>query len=261
MVSSQESKNLSRERFGKFSNGYVTSQSHVKGYDLDRLVEIAVPQADWLVLDIATGGGHTALKFAPHVRKVIATDITPKMLAAAETFISKQSVSNVFFKLADAENLPFEDGTFNLVTCRIAPHHFPACVCFILEGSRVLKAGGLLLVQDHLLPEDDTAARYIDSFERLRDPSHHRAFSLTEWVNMFYQAGLQVEHTQEIIKRHPFIPWAERQGCTPEIIKHLKLMLIEAPPIANKWLNVVGENTLDASFTNHHILIAGRRSR
>ena len=80
MISDQDSKSLSQERFGKFAEDYVTSQSHASGYDLDRLVEIANPQADWLMLDIATGGGHTALKFAPHVRQVIATDITPKML-------------------------------------------------------------------------------------------------------------------------------------------------------------------------------------
>ncbi len=257
MMSEKESKALSQERFAQFADGYVTSQSHAKGYDLDRLVEIARPEADWLVLDIATGGGHTALKFAPIVKNVVATDLTPKMLSAAEIFIIEQGVNNIEFRLADGENLPFVEPIFDLVTCRIAPHHFPDCARFIREGSRVLKPGGMLLVQDHVLPEDETAARYVDSFERLRDPSHHRAFSHTEWVGMFEQAGFRVKHTEEILKRHQLIPWAERQGCSLEIFEQLGRMLDEAPPLVVEWLQVEKLGTPDASFVNHHILIAG----
>jgi ubiquinone/menaquinone biosynthesis C-methylase UbiE len=259
MKPSQKSKSLSQKRFGKFAEGYIASQSHAKGYDLDRLVEIACPQAEWLVLDVATGGGHTALKFAPHVSKVIATDFTPRMLAAAKKFICEKGVANVAFESADAENLPFGDCSFDLVTCRIAPHHFPDCAGFIQMGSRVLKPGGLLLVQDHVLPEDEAAAQYVDSFERLRDPSHNRAFSRFEWTTMFEQAGFQVTHIEEITKRHQLLPWAERQGCTPEIVEGLKDLLENAPPIVAAWLQVVNLGTKAASFVNHHILIAGRK--
>jgi len=73
----------SQERFGRFAQAYVTSQAHAQGNDLDRLTELAQPEPDWIALDIATGGGHTALRFAPLVERVFATDITPKMLHAA----------------------------------------------------------------------------------------------------------------------------------------------------------------------------------
>lgn len=258
MKSDQESKSLSQERFAKFAKGYVASQSHARGYDLDRLVEVANPQADWLVLDIATGGGHTALKFAPHVRQVIATDLTPKMLSAAAEFVHDQGVVNVAFEPADAEDLPFEDRSFDLVTCRIAPHHFPDCAHFIQEGSRVLKPGGMMLVQDHVLPEDEAAARFIDNFERLRDPSHNRAFSHLEWKSMFEQAGLEVTYTQEITKRHQLLPWAERQGFTPEVVEQLTQILTEAPPKMAAWLQILEDGMHIASFVNHHILIAGK---
>ena len=259
MKSDRESNSLVRARFGKYAKGYVTSQSHAGGYDLDRLVEIASPQAGWLVLDIATGGGHTALKFAPRVHQLIATDITPKMLSSAEKFIQAQGVTNITYQLADAEALPFEDHSFDLVTCRIAPHHFLDCARFVREGARVVKPGGILLVQDHVLPEDEPAARYIDSFERLRDPSHNRAFSQVVWKSMFVQAGLAVFHVQEITKRHQLLPWAERQGCTPEVIDHLNRMLVDASPGVADWLQVQDSGTHIASFVNHHILIAGMR--
>ncbi|MBA3874578.1 MAG: methyltransferase domain-containing protein, partial [Anaerolineae bacterium] len=170
-MSDSEVKAQAQERFGKFAQGYVESKGHASGDDLDRLVELAQPQSDWLVLDVATGGGHTALKFAPLVNKVVALDLTPQMLEAAEKFLTGKGITNVEFKAGDAEQLPFDADIFNLVTCRIAPHHFPDCWKFVQECARVLKPGGTLIVEDNTVPDDERAARYVDAFERLRDPS------------------------------------------------------------------------------------------
>ena len=255
-----DSKTLSQERYTRYAQGYVTSKAHAKGSELERLVEIAQPQPDWTALDVATGGGHTALAFAPHVTQVVATELTPKMLEKAEAHITGQGVTNVEFKLADAEDLPFENETFDLATCRIAPHHFVDCAKFVQEGARVLKPGGLLLVQDHVLPDDEKAARAVDAFERLRDPSHNRAFDESEWQRMFKDARLTVEHSEQIIKRHEFIPWAERQGCTPEVIEQLTAMMQQAPAAARDWMQPQDWSTPEATFANHHIIIAGRKS-
>jgi ubiquinone/menaquinone biosynthesis C-methylase UbiE len=256
---SNDSKTLSRERFSRVAQAYVTSTSHAKGSDLETMVEFARPQDDWRVLDIATGGGHTALKFAPLVAEVVATDLTPAMLDAARAFIVDKGVENVTFREADAENLPFGDESFDLVTCRIAPHHFPLAGRFVDEAARVLKSGGLLVMQDHVLPADEIAARYVDAFERLRDPSHNRAFSEREWTDMFEEARLTVEATTQLVKRHDFFPWAERQGNTPETIAELAEMMAVAPPIATEWLAPRDFGTPAASFANHHIIIAGRK--
>jgi ubiquinone/menaquinone biosynthesis C-methylase UbiE len=255
-----DSKSLSQARYTRFAEGYVTSPSHAAGAELDRLIAVAQPQPNWCVLDVATGGGHTALKFAPFVAHVVATDLTPVMLEKAEAFISSRGVKNVEFQLADAEDLPFDQGSFDLVTCRIAPHHFPQANRFVHEGARVLKPGGLLLVQDHVLPEEETTARYIDAFERLRDPSHHRAFSTSEWVRMFQDAGLKVEHTEKIIKRHNFDSWVERQACAAEVIEQLLYMLQNAPEPAARWLQPQDVGEPDATFANHHLIISGRKA-
>jgi ubiquinone/menaquinone biosynthesis C-methylase UbiE len=264
-----DSKTLSQERYTKYAQGYVTSKAHAKAAELPHLVEIAQPRPDWIVLDVATGGGHTALAFAPHVARVVATDITPRMLEKAESHITGQGVTNVEFKLADAEGLPFDDETFDLVTCRIAPHHFVDCAKFAQESARVLqspepvegKPGGLLLVQDHVLPDDEKAARAVDAFERLRDPSHNRAFDENEWQRMFKDAGLTVEHSEQIVKRHEFVPWAERQGCTPEVIAQLTEMMHQAPAAARDWMQPQDWGTPEATFANHHIIIAGRKAQ
>lgn len=249
----------SQERFSQYAHGYVTSATHAKGHDLDRLLELAQPQPEWIVLDIATGGGHTALKFAPHVAKVIASDYAPAMLAEAEAFIKGQGVTNIEFAEADAENLPFPDATFDLVTCRVAAHHFPDAYKFVTESARVLKPGGLLLVQDHLNPDDDKAAAYIEAFERLRDPSHNRVFNSYEWRGMFLDAGLSVEHWERIDREAKFMPWAERQGCTPAVIERLEILMIQAPDAVKEWMSFNCAGTPDATLHHVYIAILGKK--
>ena len=254
-----DSKALSKERYSRFADGYVKSETHAHGSDLDRLLAIAQPQPQWQALDIATGGGHTALKFAPHVAHVIASDLTPRMLERARRFIvQERGVDNVSFEQADAEDLPVEDDRFDLATCRIAPHHFPDVQRFVLECARVLKPGGIFMLQDHALPPDPAAARLVDAFERLRDPSHNRACTVAEWLRIFERAGIQVERSEAYLKRHDFIPWARRQGNDDATIAALIKMLAEAPPSAREWMDPQNWGGENATFLNRHILIRGR---
>ena len=252
-------KSLSKERFGKFAQGYVESITHSKLSELNRLVEIVQPRKNWRVLDVATGGGHTALRFSSEVAEVYSVDLTPNMLKKAEAFIKDSGALNVSFKEGDAENLPFEDKSFDLVTCRVAPHHFPDCPRFVKEAFRVLKAGCILIVQDHLLPSDLAAARVVDEFEKLRDPSHNRAYNDSEWTDMFESAGFSIEHTEVILKTHAFLPWAERQECSPETVEALITMLEEGSDSVIDWMRPNQWRSDKATFVNHHIIITGRK--
>ena len=250
-----DSKKLSQERYNKFAQGYVTSKNHAKGWELDRLVELAQPQAEWVMLDVATGGGHTALKFAPHVAHATASDLTPNMLKAAEENIRGKGITNVDFKQADAEDLPFDDSSFDLVTCRVAPHHFPNVPKFISEVYRVLKAGGVFIMQDHVVPEDEESARFIDHFERLRDPSHHFVYNEKQWVSMMEDVGFTVEHTETFGKKHEFVKWCYRQRCTLETMDELQDLLRDAPPVAAQWMRAENIGTPETTFDNNHIII------
>ena len=251
-------KQHSQERFGRFAQTYVQSSGHAKGYELDRLLELAAPQPGWLALDVATGGGHTALKLAPHVARVVASDLTPAMLEAARAHIAPQA-ENVRFSAADAEALPFAAATFDLVTCRIAPHHFPDLFQFVRECARVLKAGGGLIVQDLTVPDDERAARYVDSFERLRDPSHLRMAAPYEWEGLFLDAGLTVD-TVELHRRPATMEdWARQQACSADIIERLHIMLAQAPDAVREWLALQHAGTPAAQFDHVYVLIAGTK--
>lgn len=261
-MSNSEVKAQAQQRFGQYAQGYVNSKSHASGDDLARLLELAAPQPDWVALDVATGGGHTALKFSPLVGLVVACDLTPKMLQAARAFITKQAAANVTYAAGDAEQLPFASHSFDLVTCRIAPHHFPDCFRFVQECARVLKPGGRLLIEDNTVPDDERAARYVDAFERLRDPSHHRLYAPYEWQGMFLDAGLTLEQSEVFSKPGTeLLDWAQRQGCSDFVIERLQVMLAQAPEAVRVWLNPRCAATPDATFDHHYALVLGRKAR
>ncbi|MCK6576568.1 MAG: class I SAM-dependent methyltransferase [Anaerolineae bacterium] len=253
-------KSHSRERFSQYAQGYVFSNAHKDGGDLDEIVRLAEPQPGWVALDIATGGGHTALKLAPHVARMIASDYAPVMLEAAQRFITGKGLTNVDYVPADAENLPFRPETFDLITCRIAAHHFPDIFRFVQECARTLKPGGTLVVQDQALPEDKQDAAYIEAFETLRDPSHVRALPVYEWQGTFLDAGLTVGETLLVKRDAPMLEWAERQGCTPDVIEKLHVMMIQAPEGAARWMNIRCAGTPDAIFDHTHMILRGTKA-
>ncbi|MCU0513315.1 MAG: class I SAM-dependent methyltransferase [Anaerolineae bacterium] len=246
-------------QFGQHAAAYVTSATHAAGAELARLVALAQPQPGWTMLDVATGGGHTALTFAPRVRQVIACDVTLPMLRAARDFVAGQGAGGVWYGGGAAEHLPFAPARFDLITCRIAAHHFSDLFGFVLECARVLKPGGRLLVQDMVLPPDEQAARYVDAFEKYRDPSHQRAYADYEWQGTLLDAGLTVEHSEIIQKRHELIPWAQRTGCPPDVIDRLQVLLLRAPAPVREWMQPDYAGTDYATFCNRHILLCGSK--
>src|SRR3954471_19965590 len=187
-------KDLVQAQFGAVAERYVTSVTHAHGGDLARMIELAQPRGEQRLLDIATGGGHTALAFAPHVREVVATDLTPRMLEVAEAFIREQGVGNVTFQVADAEALPFPAADFEIVTTRIAPHHFPNPYQYVREVARVLKPGGVFVLNDNMAPDDQELDAFVNRFEKWRDPSHVRSNTIAEWASWMLDAGLQIAH-------------------------------------------------------------------
>lgn len=220
--------------------GYANSDIHARGESLDVLADYITPQANWQALDVATGAGHTALRFAPQVAHVFATDITPGMLKTTAQLAQQAGLSNVETKYADANALPFEDERFDLVTCRLAFHHFPQPQQAGHEFARVLKPKGILGFTDNITVPDPAAAQYYNAYEKLRDPSHHWVNPLADLESMFQAAGLQIEATQKLSKVFEFHKWADRQSVSAEdkeklldLMRHIPAAL--KPLFAPRW--------------------------
>ncbi|HXV99086.1 MAG TPA: methyltransferase domain-containing protein, partial [Anaerolineae bacterium] len=208
---SDEIKARVQAQFGPSSDAYATSDIHAKGESLAVLLELVQPQPHWQAVDVATGAGHTALAFAPHVAHVVATDLTAEMLAKTAELAAQRGLTNVETRPADAEALPFDDASFDLVTCRLAFHHFPNPRQAISEFARVLKPGGVLGFTDNIVVPDKQAAGYYNAYEKLRDPSHNWVYPLVRLRAMFEETGLKVEATRELSKEFEFHEWADRQ--------------------------------------------------
>jgi len=259
--SSDAQKSRVQEYFAQTAAGYVASFSHRTGSDLRRLIELGEWQPDQVALDVATGGGHTALAVAPHVARVMVTDLTPRMLEKAREFLLAQGVTNAQFQVADAELLSFADGSFDRVTCRIAPHHFPNMALAVREAARVLKPGGLFLLIDCMAPDDPELDAFDNTVEKWRDQSHGRSCTAQEWETFFAQAGLRIEHREFFRKTHDFDDWTARSKMAPEQKAQLARFILESKPSIRRYFEVVQrpDGSLE-SFTNDFILLKGRKS-
>ncbi|MEA3337408.1 MAG: methyltransferase domain-containing protein [Chloroflexota bacterium] len=220
-----------REIFGRRARMYVDSRAHTDPVVLNRLIALTQPQPDWRVLDVATGTGHTAFAFSPHVLEVVGIDITPQMLDLAEELALERAIANVRFRLANIHHLPFDDETFDgegfdLVTCRRAAHHFRDIHEALSEMVRMLKPGGLLLIDDRSVPEDSYIDSIMNRLDWLHDESHVRQYRPSEWQAMLAKAGCQVQVVESYERIRPLSSLtadvsAENVAAIDELLKDM----------------------------------------
>ncbi|WP_449537609.1 class I SAM-dependent methyltransferase [Ferdinandcohnia sp. Marseille-Q9671] len=243
------------KQFGKSADFYVTSDIHRKGGDLQTLVAMARATGSEEALDVATGGGHTANALAPLVKKVTALDLTPEMLAVAENFIKGNGRINVEFVEGDAEKLPFADKVFEIVTCRIAPHHFPNIEKFISEVYRVLKNGGQFLLDDNVVPELDEYDQFYNSIEKKRDYSHFRAWKKSEWLQMLESEGFEIQELYRFDKQFMFASWCERMRLSETEKIELNAYMLQASDKVKQKFRIEASDGQIISFFGEAVLI------
>ena len=174
------------------ADDYRKSPMHAEGPDLDLVVEWCEPAVGVTALDVATGGGHVARRLRERGATVVTADPAPGMRADTTAF---------------AEDLPFADGSFDVVACRIAAHHFADVNAAIREMARV--ARDRVVIEDILFFDESS-----EEAERLRDPSHVRCYSEAEWEVMLEAAGVRVDAIERFDRRVPLQPWLDRVRCT-----------------------------------------------
>lgn len=256
-----EHKERVQAQFGASAAAYVVSTVHAEGDDLEQLVAWAEGGPDKVALDVATGGGHTALALAPHYGRVVASDLTEDMLSTAAAFIRGRGVTNVEFRLADAEDLPFADATFDLVSCRIAPHHFPNVARFVAEVKRVLRPGGIFLLEDSIVPEEPALGEWLNHVEALRDPTHVRSLRVAEWHALLTEAGLVAEGERIFPKAHPLAEWLDRARTTAANRERVRAMLRDATAAARaQFVLDRGPDGEVTSYTDEKVVLKARKT-
>src|SRR5438445_13737746 len=119
------------------ANPWVTNEERSR-----RLVAWARLQGNERVLDIATGPGYIAEAFARAAREVIGVDLTAAMLAIGEERTKQNGLSNVSFRMGDAQNLPFERAHFAVEDWPLPLHHMHGPWRVVGERRRGCRAAG-----------------------------------------------------------------------------------------------------------------------
>jgi len=225
-----------RRQFGAASEAYAASPVHRAGRDLDAIRAWAGLTGRERVLDVGTGAGHTAVALASRAREVVALDLAPGMLERARDLAARHGLANLRPQLGDAAALPFPDAAFDVVTCRLSAHHFARPARAVAEMARVLRPGGLLLLEDTVAPPEPAVDTFLNAIELLRDPSHVRDHSVAEWAAMLGASGLAVEQVARFPAHLDFDDWTARMRTPDPEAAAIRRLMDGAPDDVRRGL-------------------------
>ena len=257
-----EVQRAAQEQFAKQSHRY--GQGHILENVEDVHAAAALmtlpPRAQ--VLDVATGGGHTGLYFASLGHDVTLADLAQPMLDRALKLAAERGL-NIATRQHAAEQFPYADAFFDLVTCRVAAHHFSSPEDFIRETARVLKPGGWFLLIDGSIEDDQPEAEeWLHQIEKFRDPSHHRFLSPRAWSRLCERHDLVVKHAALTPFKQPDLNWYfETAATSPENRGKVLELIANAPESARKQFGVAEEGGKIIWWWPRLTLIANRPNR
>ena len=219
---SKKHKELIQKQFTKTAEAFSTFAIRDTPEVLKEKVDFAKPQSSDAALDVACGPGAFVLALAPRLHFAWGVDLTPEMLRRARAYQAEKQISNAAFVRGDAEQLPFPDGRFDLVSCQCSFHHMPKPQLVLREMIRVAKPEGRLLVIDPLAPESESKFAIYNRIEVLRDPSHTLTVRLTEFLRWFDEEGLEILRQSVRRRQRSFNNWMLRGGHAPGTKKYVE---------------------------------------
>jgi ubiquinone/menaquinone biosynthesis C-methylase UbiE len=203
-------------QFGSRAAAYLSSAVHAQGRDLENLAALVRDKPQAKVLDLGCGAGHVSFYVAPHVREVVAYDLSAEMLDVVGRTAAQRGLTNITTQAGMAEHLPFTDASFDYVFSRYSAHHWRDLDAGLREIARVLKPAGTAAFVDSVSPGLPLLDTYLQAVEVLRDPSHVRTYARAEWIAAINRAGLMPTTAEQFRLRMQFDVWTERMR-TPKV--------------------------------------------
>jgi len=169
-----------------------------------RLVELTAPKPDEYALDVCCGTGDIAAELARHGTTVYGLDFSAEMLAVG----TRKHAKPVWIQ-ADAQQLPFPDQSFDIVSVGYGLRNLPSWQLGISEMRRVAKPGGRLLILDFGKPPNPLWRALYFAYLRLAAPLHGQVFCGNAAAYAYILESLKDYPAQEGIAAE-----LEKIGCT-----------------------------------------------
>ena len=166
------------------------SSQHVK-QTFNEIQTLVQTTKDDIVLDVACGTGSLAVEFAKICNKVIGLDLTPAMIEKAKKLQEMNTLDNIKWDIGDVtQTLPYTSNSFSIVITTFSFHHMLDPLSVIMEMNRVCNIGGKIIVVD-ITPHPEKASTY-NQLQHLRDPSHVKFLTISEFEDLFQKAGMPI---------------------------------------------------------------------
>ncbi|HYG22548.1 MAG TPA: class I SAM-dependent methyltransferase [Verrucomicrobiae bacterium] len=214
------------------------------------------------VCDVASGAGHTGLGFAGIASRIVAVDPAPNMLAQCRRLAANCGVAMDTVE-AFVEAIPLATASFDLVTCRLAAHHFSDLSKALTEMTRLVKPGGQMAVIDLEGDENDSFDELNHEIEMLHDPTHVRSYTARNWRELFAAHGLEVVACENRYREFPagltVRRWCDLGNSGPEAVQAIGDRLAAAPPECLAALEIVRNCVGEFCIPVRTLLIIGRK--
>jgi ubiquinone/menaquinone biosynthesis C-methylase UbiE len=231
------------EQYNPVAGAYLTSAVHAQGQDLQDLAALAQAHPGARVLDLGCGAGHVSFAVAPFVDSVVPYDLSREMVALVQRTAAERGLNNIRAECGVAEALPFEPASFDIVLTRFSAHHW-VCIQTVTEQiMRVLKPGGKLVVIDVVTPQNALLTTYMQSIELLRDTSHVRNRSVSDWEAVLKREGFQALASRQWKLPLNFANWVERMQTPAERVAAIVSLLQDAPAEVLEYFEVQADNS------------------
>ena len=239
--------------FGPQAGVYAESKVHIRDDSLDSVQRLTGPDFlegttpyRWAV-DIGTGAGFTAFAMTEVSERVVATDITQPMLRQAKRIGGERELGNLSLSQNAAESLPFSDGSLDLITCRVAAHHFRDFEAALNEARRTLRSGGSLVIADSIAPGGRRRRRVDERHRAAQGFSHIENRKISVITGMLADRGFEVVGSEHERVYLWFNDWVLRTKVSESEVAALRREFQEATPEVTEAFQV-GELEEDGDF-------------
>jgi ubiquinone/menaquinone biosynthesis C-methylase UbiE len=182
------------------------------------------------------------------------------MLREARVLAAERRVGNIVFAAADAEALPFRDAAFDRITCRVAPHHFPDVRTALAEMARVTRPGGRIGIIDSVVPGEPSLDAFLNTIEKVRDPSHVRSYRVEEWLELLAEAGFLLLQAASLWKTHAFPEWVARTGRSKAVQWQVETIFLSAFPLAREAFRIRTEGGRVVSYSDEKAIFVAKKT-